>query len=566
MLIQALLVFFFLCVPLVLGGFSTQTPDYGKARFVNSWDKIRLCYEAKKQLKEKRLDRVCLYCGSFQKWQMTPGILELSVLLTGRTPSIFVPSANKGIDVIGVTGSGKTFSAIEPLCASAIEQGLPLIVYDAKGKEDAKKGHSPFLATLAFRHKYNVRIFAPGQPYSCVINPLDSMRDKWDINAAQMIAENFHDNLRGEEQKTDGFFAPAAKRVVYGSFCLAKGTPYPDLLMAFCILSLKDLEKRLRYAKDHYNEYNPDYNFWYEAIFSQLLKAEGSDKTLASILTNADDVLASFMRPDIVPCIIGKTNTSLRLVAKELLILQSDDKRQTVVNPLLASVAGLSIGDNFEKSRKIPIIYSFDEKATFKVDGSPNWVNIYRSEGYASIYGAQSIEQYFKMYGKNDAAILRNTCGTRMWFKLGSASTAQEFTNYLGKKLTEEKNKTISYSGGRRTVTISKQKKTVDLVEPQEWLSFLEGGLVYINTHLQTKVDIEDARGSLPWRMNRLPLPKSDFKRRDDCIEAWDTKLSKKFIRIEEKKREKLDYDLEIKKRKEFAEKFLPLPPVKVKK
>ena len=556
MAIKIFFLFFCLGLVAVLGGIGKQ-PQFAQARFANRIEKIRLCYAAKKQLREKRLDRVCLYCGSYSQWQMWGPIPALQILLTGKSPSIFIPSANKGIDIIGVTGSGKTFSALDPLCASAIEQGLALFVYDAKGKERGEEGQIPFLATHALRHGYNVRIFAPGRDYSCVINPLDFMRDPQDTSAAETLATNFHDNLRGESQRKDGFFAPAAQRILVGSFMIAKGTKYPDLAMAFSIIKLPKLAERLAYAAKQNNEY---YDLWIQIIFSQLVALIESDRAMANVMASADDVIANFMRPDIVPCLIGATNVSLRLEEKDLLILQSDTKRITVVNPILASVTGLSIGENFGKARSIPIVYSFDEVSTFKVKGAPDWVNIFRSQGYASIYGAQSIEQYYNMYGKDKAAILRNTCGTRMWFNPGSTQTAKVFSEYLGKKLITLKNKSVSYSRAGRTVTTSEQKKEVDLVEIRDWLGYREGELVCINPHIETAKNQKNGRGSIPWKLARMPIPSSDIHRYKECKGVWSSKLSDKFLQQEISRREKLDYKLEIKKRERLAEQLLPLP------
>ena len=87
--------------------------------------------------------------------------------------------------------------------------------------------------------------------------------------------------------------------------------------------------------------------FGLKLSFSQLVKLIESDKTMAGVMAGADEVISQFIQPDILPCLIGGTNTSLFLTEKNLLILQSDTKRQGVVNPLLASIAGLSIGENF---------------------------------------------------------------------------------------------------------------------------------------------------------------------------------------------------------------------------
>ena len=409
---------------------------------------------------------------------------------------------------------------------------------------------------------YNVRIFAPGRKHTCVLNPLDFMRSPRDATSAKTIAINFHENLRGENQREDGFFAPSGQRVLYGCFMLAKDTIYPDLAMAFCLLKLPQLARRLVYATERKSA---QYSFWAQTIFSQLVQMIESDKTMAGVMSEADKVISQFIQPDLLPCLIGGTNTSLLLGKKELLILQSDTKRKEVVNPLLASIAGLSIAENFGISRSIPIVYSFDEIATFKVDGIPDWVNIFRSQGYVSFYGAQSIEQYYKMYGRDNAAILRNTCGTRMWFNPGSIETAKNFSDYLGKKLHIIKNKSVSRSLGGRTITTAHQQKEVDLVENSQWLGFRSGELVYINPHTETAKHQQDGRGSIPWKIDTMPISQSDQARHQECQEIWFSKLYEKFTQHELSRRNQLDLELEVRNRSQLAEELLPLPPAKVK-
>jgi type IV secretion system protein VirD4 len=45
---------------------------------------------------------------------------------TGEPPTVYVPEANRSAVVIGKAGSGKTFSVIDPMVRSAIEQGHPV--------------------------------------------------------------------------------------------------------------------------------------------------------------------------------------------------------------------------------------------------------------------------------------------------------------------------------------------------------------------------------------------------------------------------------------------------------
>jgi type IV secretion system protein VirD4 len=128
---------------------------------------------------------------------------------------------------------------------SAIEQGHPVVLYDYKADAFGKGGQLSYLATLAARHRYNVQIFAPGRPYSCIINPLDFLQDANDSTTAGVLAEVFHRNLTRGGGKADAFFGPAGQRLIQALLQLAKSSQYPDLAMAFCVVQLPKLVKRL---------------------------------------------------------------------------------------------------------------------------------------------------------------------------------------------------------------------------------------------------------------------------------------------------------------------------------
>ena len=54
---------------------------------------------------------------------------------------------------------------------------MAVCLYDYKADDQGLGGQMAYLVTLAARHGYQVNVFAPVQPYSCVINPLDFLKD-----------------------------------------------------------------------------------------------------------------------------------------------------------------------------------------------------------------------------------------------------------------------------------------------------------------------------------------------------------------------------------------------------
>lgn len=84
---------------------------------------------AQKQILQHKHNRVTLYIGTPKSrgWGA-----KFSTML-GTCPSLYVPNAQEGIVVCGSPGKGKTFSVIDPLIRSSLDQGFPTIVYDFKG-------------------------------------------------------------------------------------------------------------------------------------------------------------------------------------------------------------------------------------------------------------------------------------------------------------------------------------------------------------------------------------------------------------------------------------------------
>ena len=151
--------------------------------------------KAKKQILATKCDSAALYIGKhpFPKTKKEKG--------SGGLP-LYVPDVQRGTAAIGAPGSGKTFSAINPMIYSAIEQGFPIIAYDFKYPSQAK------IAAYAKKMGYDVHIFAPGFPESEVCNPLDFLRDSSDAETARQIATVINKNFRILSNSNGWFFWP----------------------------------------------------------------------------------------------------------------------------------------------------------------------------------------------------------------------------------------------------------------------------------------------------------------------------------------------------------------------
>ena len=196
-----------------VGGLSQKRSHLTSARWAKSSDKFNAVRRAAKQIKSSKINDVCLWCGAPPSWQ-TRGVLPaLVTLFTGHSPTLYIPDANQSAVIVGRPKSGKTFSVINPMLKSAIEQDMAILLYDYKADDNGNGGQMAYIATLAARHKYKVNVFSPGRPFSCVINPLDFLADENDDTTAAVLAEVFHANLKGGGKgREDAFLSPCPTR------------------------------------------------------------------------------------------------------------------------------------------------------------------------------------------------------------------------------------------------------------------------------------------------------------------------------------------------------------------
>lgn len=511
--------------------------------------KLNAIQLAQKQLKSTKVNDVCLWIGSAQKWKLK-GMMPSLLTFFGNPPTVFVPQANRSVAVVGKPNSGKTFSALNPMIASAIEQGMSVVLYEYKADENGLGGQMAYLATLAVRHGYKLNIFAPGKPYTCIINPLDFMESEEDDTTAAVLAEVFHLNLTGGGKKGDEFFGSAGKRLIQALFQFARSTKYPDLAMAFNVLSLPKLVDRLDYAANQGN-----LPYFVRVSFSQFISTLGADKTTSGIQATASDLLTRFISPTMLPSLMGKTNISPILGQKEMIVFQSDIFKQSVVNPLLAAIINIVMNKNFSIARTSPIVFSADELPSIYLPQLPTWANEHRSKGYTGLYGYQSAAQLRDGYGKEGADILLGGLASSFWFLPANHDEARSYQEQLGNIEVKVRNK--SWSPGRGGgASYSEQIQTRPLMLADEFNGFDVGECVFRNPAYKS-----NKRAGLPQHFRRLIVPKADIDRERDCEEIWKTKLRENLIRREAARRPKLELLEQLEARLKEAERLLPLPP-----
>ncbi|GJD19228.1 transfer complex protein TrsK-like protein [Rivularia sp. IAM M-261] len=478
-------------------------------RVVGTAEKLAATSLALKQIRARKHNKVCFWCGSPRYW-FKGNFRDIGAVFqtfVGASPTVWIPHAERSTLVLGAPGSGKTFGTIDRMAESCMVQGFPLIVYDKKGDQ------MKLLAPLAACYGYDVRIFAPGEPYSEVINPLDFMENQEDAVTAAQIAQVINANAGGSG-KGDEFFSKAADLLAKALIQLAKGSDCPDLATVYCIQSIDDFINKL-----HASVQAGKVSRWVAASFQQYLKARDSEKTIASIDTTTVGIFSSFIQRSLLPCFIGKSTIPTKLSGRQILIFKLDDPRRDVVGPLLAAALHMTIVSNLCTPRSDPIGIFIDELPSLYLKALPQWINEYRSNGACFVLGVQSLEQLASSYGENLAAAITSACSTKILYNPANYSTAEKFSQSFGNKEFIVKNKSTSNSKDGYTTTWSDNLQTMPILTADEIMRFPQGKCVITNPGYTSS-----GEGSIPYPLT-IPIPKLDIYRISKCEKLWDEQI-----------------------------------------
>lgn len=502
----------------VLGGKSKQALATG--RFAGKAERQKARWTARLQQKQRRTAKVALKAGTLD-----------------------LPQAQQSVVVAGAPDSGKTYSIIDPAIRSAITQDFPIVIYDFKGSQLAT--HAAWAASQG----YQVDVFAPGQPYTGVFNPLDFLADETDTLMAAQLAYVLQKNTqRDSGYRENDFFSSAGTNLVEAVMLLAKLTPYPDLLMASKILNLSELPARIKQAGE--SGFIPP---WTLESFSQLMASEGAEKQIAGIIATAQRTFKSFTGKQLVSSFCGQTTLPLDLQGKRILFLQVDIQKRDAVSPLLAAILHLLVTRNFAQPRQEPLVIALDELPTLYLPDLPKWINEFRSNGFVALLGYQNFAQLQHIYGRELSRALFAACGTKVFFNPKDRETAQEFSGYLGEK--EARIFTKSRSHGRYgSHSRSEQVQRVPLMTADQILKLDQGECIFINPAYSGRRE-----ASVPLRLKvKIPPRERQIQQRSEAL--WLSTVRQRLSDRAQQRRTLTDLNQENILRQKLAERLLPLP------
>jgi type IV secretory pathway TraG/TraD family ATPase VirD4 len=502
------------------------------------------------QKKKPKHNKVTLWCGSPQYWIKHQNWQWLSAQLQtmmGKPPTVYLPDAQRSILVLGIPGCGKTFSVIDRAVESAFRQGIPVILYDKKG--DQMRLHS----ALAARYGYDVHVYAPGEPFSGVFNPLDYMKDENDSTMARQIGEVINRNASGGDGgKGDEFFSKSGDALATALMQLCKSTPYPDMAMVYAILQMTSLVKRIEYGVK-----TKRIGDWIAPTFGQFLSSKDAEKTIAGIQATAALTFANFIQADLLRTFIGKSTIPSRIEGKQLIVFKLDDERRNAVGPLLAACIHLAVVKNLATPRSVPILTCLDEFPSIRLNAIVQWINEYRSNGGCFILGIQSLNQLYDAYGEKLGTSIAAGCSTHILFNPGDPKTAEEYSKRYGEREVTTKSRSTSQSTGgqgSRSVSWNESLQKMPLFTVDQILRFPEGRCVITSPGYKSGNE-----GSVPYYL-KIPVPPEDIERAGQCEKLWESHVIHRLQkRVPPTELPWLTDQLQ--KRIALAEEIFPLPP-----
>lgn len=522
-----------------------------RAKWATSKEKKAARKTACKQMEKRKFNQVSLYI-SFEKVNKPHKIGgQYLIQIPESSKRLYFNDAQRGVLVVGAPGFGKTYSIINPLLRSTIDQGFPIVLYDFKytsftgANTEAVLGQTAKIAGYAIERGYEVVILAPGFKESCTANPLDFLKNEKDAAMARQLAIALNKNLKLSSGDNDSnhFFSNAGDLLTQGLFQLAKGTKYPDILMCYAILSLDRLITRIE---------NANLNLWTKAAFSQFLSVSQSPETAASIVGTALGLFTRFIIPELLSAFCGETTLPLDLKERELIIYATDDERRDVISPLVASVLHLQVTRNVAKPRTTPLILSLDELPTIYLPQLASWLNQKRENGLCTILGLQNLSQLEATYGKENAESIFTGCVTKCFFNPSNTNSAETFSKYLGEEEigNKRRNRTTSVKSGNSTshsLEVSKRP----LFEPSQFNTLPAGKAVIISPGFKSRNE-----AALPLLESIHLSKKVQTELETESIQSWQ-QYQQQLIN-DSRLQHITEEDLRL--RLEEAERLLPLP------
>jgi type IV secretion system protein VirD4 len=481
---------------------------------------------------------------------------------------------NRSIVIAGTGGSGKTRTIIDPFIKSAIEQGIPIILFDAKHPTQASH-----IVPYARKCGYSISIFAPGEsfPESDAFNFFDAFKNVDDPSVyALQICATIRKNSIEKGAKSDPFFDENGASIAAGAMVLAQHISdklnRPDLanmLFANSILDLPDLAQQIEAAKTTLPL--SVYNLFKAYIHTG--DGKGKNKTQGSLVATAQQIISRFALRALIPscCQQGSfpgfdRNEPLKLEGKQLCVLGLDQAAKNVIAPILAAAIE-QIGSynlNNKLRRRTPLLFALDEFPALNLPVVKDWQAEKRSMGAMLLLGVQTPSQFDDVYGPGSSKGFLARASTHCFLNPGDWEAAESISKSLGEEEIKINSRGSSHSRGKSPSSSRSSNEQVQkrrLISAEDIMQLSEGDCI-IRTPIVRSVGgkFADAKQRIPYR-KRFEVNNEAIDLEEKESEAIYSKMREAVARSKPKTNSEDAIRSMVNEHYEILAKFLPLIP-----
>ena len=420
----------------------------------------------------------------------------------------------RGIWVVGVPGSGKTFSIIEPLIRQEAAKGWSMCVYDFKYPVLARKLFYQFekqkiLGVLPKHSTFNVINFVNVE-YSRRVNPIQ-LRYINSLGEALETANTLIEALgkgKGGGGGSDQFFKKSAENFLAACLYYFANTDIQPYDKDWNLLTEhKKDDGKVYYTDDKGNEAEL---FRKKGRYSDLPHVlafmQESYTTIFDVLMQ-DDRIAPLVSPfrtayenqamDQLEGMIGTLRVDIsRLVSEEsfwvlsgddfdlkisdpknpsYLLIANDPKMESVITALNAVILNrLVVEVNSGEGKNNPVGIIVDELPTLYFNKIDRLQGTARSNKVSVALGFQSKEQLEKDYSKEVAGTLLNIFGTVVCAASCGKDTVEWLSNDIMGKIKQVKK---SFNVNRQDVTFNLNEEMLPMLPPEKIANMPAGWL-----------------------------------------------------------------------------------------
>lgn len=460
---------------------------------------------------------------------------------------INVINPQRAVLVVGSPGSGKTYSLLAPAIWQSIYKGYAAVVYDYKYPDLALDAYNAMAKSLANdkyafgRHQTGAR--GPVLPQFAVIN----FDDPGVSARCNPLAPQYIGTIDEAGESAKGLLLNINRNWITkdGDFFTGSAINYLTMVIWYLRLMEEKYEKFLNGKSictlPHCIELigqdaatvialvTPNRELdAYSAVFRVAIENKAGEQ-LAGQVASIQNALAGLSSPGIYWTMTGNdidldVNDPL---CPKIICLGNNPQRQKIYSPALSVYTSTMMRLIYKhKKRGVKSAFFVDELPTIYLMGLDAFIATVRSYGVATWLGIQDMEQLIKDYGREQAKVILNTCGTIMSGAVNS-ETAETFSKMFGK--TQQGNYSTSFQ--KSDVNVSSSRRMEQLVPASKIATLSQGFFVgKVADNAGQDIDLKLFNGYVAVEVDQMQKPLTDLPRR----EVSQVQLKENFMSIKE--------------------------------